>query len=147
TKGFCMVAVSEGVKNAAGEFLSVSCVKDAFGHAQLGGVAPVIAELIKRRLGHKCHRAVCDYLQRSARHIASQTDVDQAYALGQAAVELAVKGKRSVMPIIKRVSDAPYRWEIDAVSLADVANVERKMPAEFIRDDGMGITPVCRAYL
>ncbi len=147
TKGFCMVAVSEGVKNAAGEFLSASGVKDAFGHAQLGGVAPVIVELIKRRLGHKCHWAVCDYLQRSARHIASQTDVDQAYALGQAAVELAVKGKRSVMPIIKRVSDAPYRWEIDAVSLADVANVERKMPAEFIRDDGMGITPVCRAYL
>src|SRR5690606_30383546 len=147
TKGFCMMAVSEGVKNAAGEFLSASGAKDAFRHAQLGGAAPASVELIKRRLGHKCHWAVCDYLQRSARHIASQTDVDQAYALGQAAVELAVKGKRSVMPVIKRLSDAPYRWEIDAVSLADVANVERKMPAEFIRDDGMGITPACRAYL
>ncbi len=147
SRGFCVIAVSEGVKNAAGDFLSSSGLTDAFGHAQLGGVAPVIVDLIKRRLGHKCHWAVCDYLQRAARHIASQTDVDQAYALGQAAVELAVKGKRAVMPIIKRLSDAPYRWEIDAVSLADVANVERKMPAEFITPDGMGITPACRTYL
>lgn len=147
TRGFCIVAVSEGVKNSAGEFLSTAGNLDAFGHAQLGGAAPVIVELIKRRLGHKCHWAVCDYLQRAARHIASKTDVEQAYALGKAAVELAMNGKKSVMPIITRLADSPYRWQIDAVSLADVANVERKMPAEFISEDGMGITAACRTYL
>ena len=147
TRGFCIVAVSEGVKNSAGKFLSTAGNPDAFGHAQLGGVAPVIVELIKRRLGHKCHWAVCDYLQRAARHIASKTDVEQAYALGKAAVELAMKGKKSVMPVITRLADSPYRWQIDAVSLADVANVERKMPAEFISEDGMGITDACRTYL
>src|SRR5690606_12236576 len=147
TRGFCIVAVCEGVTNSAGEFLSTAGNLDAFGHAQLGGVAPVIVELIKRRLGHKCHWAVCDYLQRAARHIASKTDVEQAYALGKAAVELAMKGKKSVMPVITRLADSPYRWQIDAVSLADVANVERKMPAEFISEDGMGITDACRTYL
>lgn len=147
TRGFCIVAVSEGVKNSAGKFLSTASNRDAFGHAQLGGVAPVIVELIKRKLGHKCHWAVCDYLQRAARHIASKTDVEQAYALGKAAVELAMKGKKSVMPVITRLADSPYRWQIDAVSLADVANVERTMTAEFISADGMGITDACRTYL
>lgn len=146
-RGFCIVAVSEGVKNSAGEFLSTAGASDAFGHAQLGGAAPVVVDLIKRHLDLKCHWAVCDYLQRSARHIASRTDVEQAYALGKAAVELAMAGKTAVMPIIKRLSSTPYRWEIDAVPLAEVANVERKMPQEFITDDGLFITDACRDYL
>jgi 6-phosphofructokinase 1 len=146
-RGFCIVTVSEGVKNQAGEFLSSAGVTDAFGHAQLGGVAPVIVELIKSNLGYKCHWAVCDYLQRAARHIASKVDVEQAYAMGVAAVELAVQGKNAVMPIVVRTSSDPYAWHVDSVSLAKVANVERKMPAEYISADGMFITAACREYL
>jgi 6-phosphofructokinase 1 len=145
--GYCAIVVSEGVRNADGRFLSETGTTDAFGHAQLGGVAPVVAELVKRRLGYKYHWAVADYLQRAARHIASRTDVEQAYALGRAAVEFAVAGRNAVMPIIVRTSDEPYTWEIGSAELADVANVEKKMPRDFITDDGWGITESCRRYL
>jgi 6-phosphofructokinase 1 len=145
--GYCAIVVSEGVRNAEGKFLSETGTKDAFGHAQLGGVAPMIAQLVKDRLGYKYHWAVADYLQRAARHIASATDVEQAYALGRAAVELAVQGRNAVMPIIVRTSDDPYQWEVGTANLEDVANVEKKMPREYISDDGFGITEACRRYL
>jgi 6-phosphofructokinase 1 len=121
--------------------------RDAFGHAQLGGIGPQIASLVNEKLKLKYHWAVADYLQRAARHIASKTDVEQAYALGKAAVELALAGKNAVMPTIVRLSDKPYRWEIGAADLKDVANVEKKMPRDFITGDGFGITDKCRAYL
>lgn len=145
--GYCVIVVSEGIRNADGKFLSEAGLRDAFGHSQLGGVALVIAGLIKKELNLKYHWAVADYLQRSARHIASAVDVEQAYALGKAAVELAVLGKNAIMPIIKRETDFPYTWSIDSVPLEDVANIEKKMPASFIREDGMGITNECRKYL
>ncbi len=145
--GWCAIVVSEGVKNAAGKFLSEVGTKDAFGHSQLGGVAPMLAELVKRELGYKYHWALPDYLQRSARHIASKTDVDQAYAVGKAAVEFALEGLNAVMPVIRRQSSAPYRWTIEAASLNDIANHEKKMPANFIRSDGYGITAAARRYL
>jgi 6-phosphofructokinase 1 len=145
--GYCVIVVSEGVKNAEGKFLAEAGTRDAFGHAQLGGVGPVIAGLVKDKLGYKYHWAVADYLQRAARHIASKTDVDQAYAVGKAAVEYAVKGMHAVMPAIIRKSSRPYRWKIEPVSLADVANVEKKVPRNFITDDGFGITAACRRYL
>ena len=145
--GYCAMVVSEGVRNQEGRFLAEAGTKDAFGHAQLGGVAPVIAELIRSNLGYKYHWAVADYLQRAARHIASKTDVEQAYALGKAAVELALKGKNAVMPIIVRKSQQPYRWAIGETDLSRVANVEKKMPKNFITEDGFGITEPCRRYL
>ncbi len=145
--GFCVVGVSEGVHTADGKFLADSGVRDAFGHAQLGGVAPVIANLVKQQLGFKVHWAVADYLQRAARHIASKTDVDQAYAVGKAAVQLALKGHNAVMPAIERTSTKPYRWKIIAAPLAKVANVEKKMPRHFIAKDGYSITPACVDYL
>ncbi len=145
--GYCVIVVSEGVRDEEGKFLSDSGLRDAFGHAQLGGVAPAIAAMVKEELGLKYHWAVSDYLQRSARHIASQTDVDQAYALGKAAVEFAVSGKNAVMPIVVRESTQPYRWTIGEVPLADVANIEKTMPPSFISDDGFGITQECRDYI
>lgn len=145
--GYCVIVVSEGIRNGQGQFLSEAGLRDAFGHAQLGGVAPVIAQLIKSELGYKYHWAVADYLQRAARHIASQVDLEQAYALGKAAVELALSGHNAIMPIIKREQDSPYRWSIDHVPLAQVANQEKTMPADFIAADGMGITEACRRYL
>lgn len=145
--GYCAVAVSEGLKNAEGKFLSESGLRDAFGHAQLGGVAPVIANLVKEKLGYKYHWAVADYLQRAARHIASKTDVEQAYAVGKAAVEFAIKGHNSVMPTIVRKSGKPYKWTIGMAKLEDVANREKTMPRDFISEDGFGITRMCRAYL
>lgn len=145
--GYCVIVVSEGIRNKAGKFLSDAGLRDAFGHAQLGGVAPVIAQLIKRELNLKYHWAVADYLQRAARHIASQVDVDQAFALGQAAVELALSGHNAIMPTIVREQDAPYQWSIGHVPLSAVANQEKPMPAHFIREDGMGITDACRRYL
>lgn len=145
--GYCAIVVSEGVKSADGKFLAEAGTRDAFGHAQLGGVAPVVANLIKDKLGYKYHWAVADYLQRAARHIASKTDVEQAYALGKAAVELALKGKNAVMPIVVRKSDRPYKWSIGYADLADVANVEKKMPRDYISKDGFGITDKCRRYL
>jgi 6-phosphofructokinase 1 len=143
----CVIGVSEGIKGKDGKFFAESGLKDAFGHAQLGGVAPAIAQLIKDKLGYKYHWAVADYLQRAARHIASKTDVDQAYALGQAAVEFALAGKNSVMPAVRRLSDAPYTWDIVEAPLANVANVEKFMPKEFITEDGFHITEACRRYL
>ncbi|MGB8599875.1 MAG: 6-phosphofructokinase [Burkholderiales bacterium] len=145
--GYCVIGVSEGLHTADGKFLSESGLKDAFGHAQLGGVAPLIANLVKDKLGYKYHWAVADYLQRAARHIASKTDVSQAYAVGKAAVELALKGHNSVMPAITRTSDKPYKWKITTAELKDVANVEKKMPRDFITVDGFGITDKCRKYL
>jgi 6-phosphofructokinase 1 len=145
--GYCAIAVSEGVRGADGKFLSESGLHDSFGHAQLGGVAPVIATLVKDKLGYKYHWAVADYLQRSARHIASKTDVEQAYAVGKAAVELALKGRNAVMPIIVRKSDKPYRWAIGVADLKDVANHERMMPRNFITADGFHITERARRYL
>ncbi|RKZ36869.1 MAG: diphosphate--fructose-6-phosphate 1-phosphotransferase [Gammaproteobacteria bacterium] len=145
--GYCSIVVSEGVKNKEGQFLAEAGTRDAFGHAQLGGVAPVLAEMVKSNLGYKYHWAVADYLQRAARHIASKTDVEQAYALGKAAVELALEGKNAVMPTIVRTSNNPYQWEIGIANLADVANVEKKMPFDFISEDGYGITEACREYL
>ncbi|MHB1950526.1 MAG: 6-phosphofructokinase [Acidiferrobacteraceae bacterium] len=145
--GYCAIVVSEGVRGADGKFLSESGLKDAFGHAQLGGVAPMIAQRIKDKLNYKYHWAVADYLQRAARHIASKTDVLQAYAMGKAAVELAIKGHNAVMPVIVRKSNRPYKWTVGVANLADVANVEKKMPREFITEDGFGITAKCRAYL
>jgi 6-phosphofructokinase len=145
--GYCAVGVSEGLHDKDGKFLAESGLKDAFGHAQLGGVAPRLAELVRGKLGLKHHWAVADYLQRSARHIASRTDLEQSYAVGKAAVELAVKGMNSVMPTIVRASSRPYRWKIGVAKLVDVANVEKKMPRDFITPDGFHITPKCRAYL
>ena len=143
----CVIAVSEGVKGIDGEFLSASGLKDSFGHAQLGGVAPFITNLISAKLGCRCHWAVPDYLQRSARHIASETDVQQAYAVGRAAVQFAIAGKSAVMPAIRRLSDAPYRWDIIAAPLAKVANAEKLLPPDFISADGFGITEAARRYL
>ena len=145
--GYCSVVVSEGIRGVNGKFLSEAGEKDAFGHAQLGGTAPVIADLVKDALGHKYHWAVADYLQRASRHIASKTDVDQAYAMGKAALEFALQGKNAIMPIIVRKSSAPYRWAIGSVDLAKVANVEKMLPQEYISEDGFGITEACREYL
>ncbi|MCO6441019.1 MAG: 6-phosphofructokinase [Nitrococcus mobilis] len=146
--GYCVVVASEGTRNADGAFLAdQGGGKDAFGHTQLGGVAPVIARLINDALGYKYHYAIADYLQRAARHIASRTDVEQAYAVGQAAVEFALAGKNAVMPTITRLSDDPYRWQVGEARLAEVANVERKLPAEYISEDGLHITAPCRRYL
>ncbi len=147
THGYCAIVVSEGLRNAEGKFVAEAGTRDAFGHAQLGGVAPVIAQLVKDKLGHKFHWAVADYLQRAARHIASKTDVEQAYAVGRAAVQMALAGDNAVMPTIVRLSDEPYTWKIGQAALGEVANVERKMPREYITADGYGITEACRRYL
>ncbi|MBF2759283.1 MAG: 6-phosphofructokinase [Ectothiorhodospiraceae bacterium AqS1] len=146
-EGFCSVVVSEGVRDGQGRFLSESGLKDAFGHAQLGGVAPVIANLVRHRLGYKNHWAVADYLQRSARHIASKTDLDHAVALGRAAVNIALGRRNGVMPVIKRISDDPYRWEVGEAALSEVANIEKRVPREYIGEDGFSITDACRRYL
>src|SRR5210317_1688546 len=147
THGYCSIVVSEGVRDKEGRFLADSGVRDAFGHAQLGGVAPVIASKITNALGYKNHWAVSDYLQRSARHIASKTDVDQAYAMGKAAVDLALEGKSGVMPIVVRTSDQPYRWKVGEADIARVANREKMMPRKYISADGFGITAAARRYL
>ncbi|MBF0470955.1 MAG: 6-phosphofructokinase [Gammaproteobacteria bacterium] len=145
--GYCSVVVSEGVHYADGKFLAETGLKDAFGHSQLGGAAPVVANMIQEDLGLKYHWAVADYLQRAARHIASKSDVEQAYAMGKAAVELALEGKNAVMPTVVRKSDKPYRWEVGEAPLSKVANKEKMMPKSFISRDGFSITPKGRAYL
>lgn len=147
TYGYCSIVVSEGAHWPDGKFLAEQGTRDAFGHAQLGGAAPVVANMLKEALGYKFHWAVADYLQRAARHIASKTDVEQAYQLGKAAVEMALAGENAVMPTVDRKSDQPYVWEIGKAKLEDVANVEKMMPKEFITDDGFGITEACRRYL
>jgi 6-phosphofructokinase 1 len=145
--GHCVIAVSEGIKRPDGEFLSASGLKDAFGHTQLGGVAPIISNLVSTNLGYKCHWAVADYLQRSARHLASETDVQQAYAVGRAAVEFAIAGRNAVMPAIRRLSDSPYYWDIIEAPLSAVANQEKLLPPEFISADGFGVTEAALRYL
>jgi 6-phosphofructokinase 1 len=145
--GYCVIGVSEGIKTPEGKFLSESGLRDAFGHAQLGGVAPVLANLIREKLGYKYHWAVADYLQRAARHIASKTDVAQAYAMGKAAVELALKGQNAVMPTVVRISHRPYKWKVGSVPLSEVANQEKMLPRHYISADGYGITAACRRYL
>ncbi|GAB3345949.1 MULTISPECIES: 6-phosphofructokinase [Chromohalobacter] len=145
--GYCVIVVSEGARYEDGTFLADAGNTDAFGHRQLGGVAPTLAGMIKQDLGYKYHWAVADYLQRAARHLASKTDVEQAYAVGQKAVELALEGKNAMMPTIKRVSETPYEWRIEAAPLAEVANKEKFMPREYIREDGFGITEAGRRYL
>ncbi len=145
--GYCVVVVSEGLQDAQGKFLAEAGTRDAFGHAQLGGVGPLIAKKVKDALGYKYHWAVADYLQRSARHIASKTDVEQAYAVGRAALELAMAGQDAVLPIIVRKSDQPYRWSIGSAPLAAVANAEKKVPPNFITANGFGITAAARRYL
>lgn len=145
--GYVSVVVSEGAHWPDGRFLAEQGTRDAFGHAQLGGAAPVVAQMINEKWGYKFHWAVADYLQRAARHVASKTDVDHAYAMGKAAVELALAGKNSVMPTIKRTSNTPYKWTVGSAKLSRVANVEKMMPASFISKDGFGITRRCRTYL
>ena len=145
--GYCTVVVSEGCHYADGRYLAEQGTRDAFGHAQLGGAAPVVAGMIKDALGVKIHWAVADYLQRAARHIASKTDVKQAYELGRAAVNLALKGHNAVMPTIERITDLPYKYRIGMADLKDVANVEKFMPKNFISADGFGITEKCKRYL
>ena len=145
--GYCTVVVSEGTAWPDGRFLADTGLKDAFGHSQLGGAAPVIAGMVQEKLGMKYHWAVADYLQRSARHIAPKADVEQAYALGKAGVEYALQGYNSVMPAIKRISGTPYKWKIVKANLSKVANVEKMVPASFISKDGFGITQRCRNYL
>ncbi len=147
TNGYCVVVVSEGAAYPDGKFLADAGTKDAFGHTQLGGVGPVVANMVREAHGYKYHWAVADYLQRAARHIASKTDVAQAYAVGRAAVELAVKGHNAVMPTIVRKSSKPYQWTIGHVALSEVANKEKKVPRDYITEDGFGITAKCRAYL
>lgn len=146
TFGYCAIVVSEGAHYADGTFLADAGNKDAFGHVQLGGVAPTLANMIKDELGYKYHWAVSDYLQRAARHIASATDVEQAYAMGKAALEYALAGKNAVMPTIVRESNSPYAWHVGEAKLSDVANVEKMMPAEFIAEDGFGITAAAKEY-
>ena len=145
--GYCVVVASEGIRNSDNTFVSDTGLKDAFGHSQLGGVASTLAQMVKEKLGYKYHYAIADYLQRAARHIASQTDLEQAYALGKAAVEYALENKNAIMPVIERESDNPYRWTINAVPLEKVANQENKLPPHFIREDGFGITDACRRYM
>jgi len=146
--GYCVVVVSEGVRGGDGRFLAESEGSvDAFGHSQLGGVGPKLAGIVKDQLGLKVHWTVPDYLQRSARHLASATDLKHAQAVGKAAVVLALKGRNGVMPVIQRISDRPYRWRIVAAPLGEIANHEKKMPADFIGADGTSITAACRRYL
>jgi len=145
--GYCTIVVSEGAHWPDGKFLAEQGTRDSFGHAQLGGAAPVVANIIKDALGYKFHWAVADYLQRAARHLASKSDVEQAYALGEAGVNFALDGDNSIMPTVVRTSNNPYAWEIGKAPLSEVANVEKMMPMEFISDDGFGITAGCKEYL
>ncbi len=145
--GYCSIVVSEGVRNPEGKFLADAGTKDAFGHAQLGGVAAVIAQLVRAELGYKYHYAISDYLQRSARHLASNTDLEQAYAVGEKAIERAWEGRNSTRPVIKRLQDEPYKWEIAVAELKDMANIEKMLPRDYITEDGFGITEACRTYM
>ena len=147
SSGYCVVVASEGVTYADGGLLSGSLVEDAFGHKQLGGVAPALCSMIKNTLGYKYHYAVADYLQRSARHLASRTDVEQAYAVGHIAVEKALEGKNAIMISIQRAKSENYSWTLGEVALDKVANQEKPMPQSFISENGFGITQKARDYL
>ena len=144
---YCVIVVSEGARYANGKFLAEAGTTDAFGHSQLGGVAPFVANMVRDNLGYKYHYAIADYLQRSARHIASATDVKQAYAVGEAAVKMAIAGETTVMPVIKRISDSPYRWKIEMAPLSRIANKEKMLPRRYISADGFSITAAARRYL
>jgi 6-phosphofructokinase len=144
--GFCVIVASEGIKDSKGKFIAESDSKDAFGHSQLGGVAPRLAELVNNKLKLKNHWAVADYLQRSASHLSSGVDRTQAYEVGKKAVQFAVNGQNGVMPVIKRKSSKPYRWEVVSAPLTKIANVEKKLPAGFITKDGFGMTKRARNY-
>ena len=144
--GFCVIVASEGIKNSRGKFLAESSSKDAFGHSQLGGVAPRLAELIEKKLKLKNHWAVADYLQRSASHLSSGVDRTHAYEVGKRAVQYAAEGMNGVMPVIKRLGDAPYKWKVIPASLKKIANVEKKLPASFISKDGFSLTGKAKAY-
>ncbi|MDA1341572.1 MAG: 6-phosphofructokinase [Proteobacteria bacterium] len=144
--GFCVIVASEGIKNSRGKFLAESSSKDAFGHSQLGGVAPRLAELIEKKLKLKNHWAVADYLQRSASHLSSGVDRTHAYEVGKRAVQYAAEGMNGVMPVIKRLGDAPYKWKVIPASLKKIANVEKKLPASFIGKDGFSLTGKAKAY-
>ncbi len=146
-EGYCVVVASEGTQYADGRFLADAGTKDAFGHTQLGGVAPTLAGMVKDELGLKYHWAVADYLQRAARHVASATDVEQAYAVGRAAVEYAVEGRNAVMVTIERGNGKRYRWSIGEAPLDKVANVEKKMPRSYIARSGFDVTEACLDYL
>ncbi len=145
--GYCVIVASEGARYASGTYLADAGMKDAFGHTQLGGVAPTLVDMIRDAHGYKCHWSVADYLQRAARHLASATDVEQAYAVGAAAVRFALAGKNAVMPVIIRNKGKKYSWSIGEVPLSKVANKEKKLPRSFISKDGYGITPKGRRYL
>src|SRR5699024_2544014 len=145
--GYCTIVASEGARTEDGKLLASGGDTDAFGHQKLGGVAPFIANLVTSKLGYQHHYAIAHYLMRSARHIASATDIKQAYAVGRAAVEYAVAGKSGVMVTINREADEPYRWSLGEAPLDQVANLEKTMPREFISDDGFHITEVARRYL
>lgn len=140
TYGYCVVVTAEGLCDAGGCNFGVSS-------RRAGTVGRYIADMVEVHLGYKQHLAVADYLQRSARHLASAVDVAQAHALGAAALRLALAGESDVAPILHRLSDAPYRWEIRTAPLAALANVERRLPPEFISADGYHITEACRRYL
>ena len=145
--GYCVIVASEGVKNSKGKFLAESDTKDAFGHTQLGGVAPYLGSMISKKLKLKNHWAVSDYLQRSARHIASQTDLLHAEAVGIHAVKYAVKGMNGVMPVIVRGKGKKYSWKISPVSLSKIANVEKKLPKSYISGNGFDVTSKAIKYL
>ncbi|MDO3386631.1 6-phosphofructokinase [Gilvimarinus sp. SDUM040013] len=145
-KGFCIVVAAEGIRDDSGNFVSQMETTDAFGHAQLGGVAPRLVDYIKQSLNYKCHWSVCDYLQRAARHIASKTDVDQAYAVGKAAVDYAAQGLQAVMPGIVREQSVPYQWHIEPIHISKVAGGEKHMPRHYMSKDGFSLTQAGRDY-
>jgi len=145
--GYCVIVASEGDRYKNGKFLADAGSKDSFGHKQLGGVAPVLADMIKISLGYKYHYAIADYLQRSARHLASEVDLKQAYAVGEMAVKAAIKGEKSKMMTIVRKSNKPYKWVIGSTDLSKVANNEKMMPKKFITSNGYGITKACKEYM
>jgi len=145
--GYCVVVAAEGLLDADGQFVAVAQTSKTYGHEQLGGVAMYLAGLVKQRFGHKTHWSNADYLQRAARHIGSRTDVEQAYAVGRHAVELALDGHHSVMPVIRRIADAPYQWALGHVSLSEVADVEMPVPEHFIDEEGFNVTEAARRYL
>jgi 6-phosphofructokinase 1 len=146
--GYCVIVASEGIKDGKNKFLSNSGLKDSFGHAQLGGVAPVLSSIITEKLKYKVHWAVSDYLQRAARHIASKVDVNQAYALGLESIKVAKTDINNIMLTIKNNSTKQnYKWSISSTNLDNVANVEKMLPKSFIKSNNFEITNSCKQYI
>ena len=145
--GYCSIAVSEGLKDETHKFISHKNTNDTFGHTQLGGVSSVLANIIQINLGYKCHYAIPDYLQRAAKHLCSKLDIEIANAVGKAAVEFAIQQKNNVMPCIKKIQTNPYLYEIECISLDNIANVEKKMPLNFIDKENLTITSECKEYI